>query len=256
MAGFARSSPFWGSFGMSQPDEQQEPKPWGRVTSLGLAIIAMLIGQVVALLVVGWFYGRSLEQLANLAQDGVGVSLIIIVSTPIQVGILMLMARQTRIKIADYLALKLPRKGEVIVGILAMVAFIIIGNLASWLLGQPTVTPFQFAIYRTASAAGWLPILWLAVVVVTPIGEEVLFRGFLFRGWHRGPKDVWLVIAATSLLWAMSHLQYDLLRHRADFYCRPDPRLVPLGERLGLADHPAARPGQLRRHVRDVSGAA
>ena len=194
---------------MSAPDEQQEPKPWGRVTSLGLAIIAMLIGQMAALVIVGWAYGRSLQQLANLAQDGVGVSVIIIASTPIQVGILMLMARQTRIKIADYLALKLPRRGEVIVGVLAMIAFIIIGNLASWLLGQPIVTPFQFAIYRTASAAGWLPVLWLAVVVVTPIGEEILFRGFLFRGWHRSPSDVWLVIAATSALWAMSHLQYD-----------------------------------------------
>jgi uncharacterized protein len=195
---------------MSALDEQQEPQPWGRVTSLGLAIIAMLIGQMVALLVVNWAYGRSLAQLADLAQDGVGVSVIIIVSTPIQVGILMLMARQTRIKVADYLALKLPRRSEVIVGVLVMIGFIVIGNLVSWLLRQPIVTPFQFAIYRTASAAGWLPILWLAVVVVTPIGEEILFRGFLFRGWHRRPGDVWLVIAATSALWAMSHLQYDL----------------------------------------------
>ncbi len=194
---------------MSAPDEQQEPKPWGRMTSLGLAIIAMLIGQMAALVVVSWAYGRSLAQLANLAQDGVGVSVIIIVSTPIQVGILMLMARQTRIKVADYLALKLPRRGEVIVGVLAMIAFIVIGNLASKLFGQPIVTPFQFDIYRTAVAAGWLPLLWLAVVVVTPVGEEVLFRGFLFRGWHRSPRDVWLVIVATSLLWALSHLQYD-----------------------------------------------
>jgi len=44
---------------------------------------------------------------------------------------------------------------------------------------------------------------------VTPIGEEVLFRGFLFRGWHRSPGDVWLVIVATAALWALSHLQYD-----------------------------------------------
>ncbi len=194
---------------MSAPDEQQEPRPWGRFTALGLAIIAMLIGQMAALLVLSWFYGRSLAQLANVAQDGVAVSVIIIVSTPIQVGILMLMARQTRITVADYLALKIPRRGEVVLGVLVMIAFIIIGNLVSWGLGQDIVTPFQFAIYRTAGAAGWLPLLWLAVVVVTPIGEEILFRGFLFRSWHRDRGDVWLVIVATSLLWAISHLQYD-----------------------------------------------
>lgn len=195
---------------MSPTDEHKEPKPWGRLATIGLGIIAMLIGQMAALVVVSWAYGRSLPELANLAHDGVGVSLIIIVSTPIQVGLLMLMARQTGFSVVDYLALKLPRRAEVILGVLAMVALIIVGNLVTWALGQDIVTPFQYDIYRTASAAGWLPVLWLAVVVVTPIGEELLFRGFLFRGWHRSPNDVHLVIVATSLLWAVSHLQYDL----------------------------------------------
>ena len=195
---------------MSLPDEQQEPKPWGRLTTIGLGVIAMMIGQMVALLALSWWYGRALTQLPNLAQDGVAVSVIIIVSTPIQVALLMLMARQTGIAPADYLGLKWPKRGEVVIGVLVMAAFVIIGNLVSWLLGQDIVTPFQFDIYRTASAAGWLPILWLAVVVVTPVGEEVLFRGFLYRGWHRSPGDVWLVIVATAALWALSHLQYDL----------------------------------------------
>ena len=67
-------------------------------------------------------------------------------------------------------------------------------------------TQFQLDIYRTASAAGWLPWLLLTVVVVTPIGEEMLFRGFLFRGWHRSPRDVWPVIVVTALLWAVARM--------------------------------------------------
>jgi len=195
---------------MSPEREQKEAEPWGRWASLGLGIIAMMIGQMAALLAVSWWYGRALTQLPNMAQDGVAVSLIIIISTPIQVGLLMLMARQSGISATDYLGLKWPRRGEVIVGVLAMAAVVIVGNLGSWLLGQDIVTPFQFDIYRTAAAAGWLLLLWLAVVVVTPIGEEVLFRGFLFRGWHRSPRDAWLVIVTTAALWAVSHLQYDL----------------------------------------------
>jgi membrane protease YdiL (CAAX protease family) len=50
----------------------------------------------------------------------------------------------------------------------------------------------------------------LTVVVVAPIGEEILFRGFLFRGWHRSDKDAWAVIIVIALLWALIHLQYDL----------------------------------------------
>lgn len=195
---------------MSAPDQQQEPTPWGRMATIGLGLIAMLIGQMAALVFVSWAYGRTLMQMTNLASDGVGVSLIIIVSTPVQVGLLMLMARQTGFKVSDYLAFKWPRRAEVILGVLVMAAFVIVGNLVTWALGQNIVTPFQFDIYRTAEAAGWLPVLWLAVAVVTPIGEEVLFRGFLFRGWNRTPRDVYWVIAATSALWAISHLQYDL----------------------------------------------
>ena len=62
----------------------------------------------------------------------------------------------------------------------------------------------------TASTAGWLPWLLLTIVVVAPIGEETLFRGFLFRGWQRAPHDAWPVIIVTALFWAFIHLQYDL----------------------------------------------
>ena len=96
-----------------------------------------------------------------------------------------------------------------IFGIAATVALIVVGNALSWLFSRFIVTPFQTDIYRTAAAAGWLPLLWLAVVVVTPIGEETLFRGFLFRGWLRAPRDAWPVIVVTALLWAIIHVQYD-----------------------------------------------
>jgi len=42
------------------------------------------------------------------------------------------------------------------------------------------VTPFQLDMYRTASAAGWLPWLLLTTVVVAPIGEDTFFAVFCF----------------------------------------------------------------------------
>lgn len=189
---------------------KENAKPWGRAATFGLGLIAMLIGQMAALVAVSVWYGRGLADLPNLAADGVAVSLIILISTPVQLLLLVLMARQTGASAADYLGFKLPRRGEVVLGVLVMIAVIIVGDGISRAFGQDTVTSFQYDIYRTASAAGWLPWLWIAVVVVTPIGEEALFRGFLFRGWHREPRDVWFVIVAIALLWAFSHLQYDL----------------------------------------------
>jgi CAAX protease family protein len=49
------------------------------------------------------------------------------------------------------------------------------------------------------------------VVIVAPIGEETLFRGFLFRGWQRSPDNAWAAIVGTAFLWAIVHVQYNPL---------------------------------------------
>ena len=137
-----------------------------------------------ALVALTWWYGASLAQLPNFSGDGVAVSLVILVSTPVQVGAVGAdgggrPASPPRI----ISALCCRGKATSSFGVIAVIAFIAFGDAISFLLGQNVVTPFQRDIYRTADAAGWLPVLWLVVVVVTPIGEETLFRGFLFRGW-------------------------------------------------------------------------
>ena len=185
-------------------------KPWGRWATLGLGLIALLIGQLAGLIVLAWWSGMSFTSVADFADDGVAAVLMICVSTPVQVLLLVLMARQTGASAADYLGLTLPRKSDVVVGIIAAVTFILVIDGIGLLLGHNIVSQFQLDIYRTATAAGYLPSLWLTVAVVAPIGEETLFRGFLFRGWHRAPHDAWAVIVVTALLWAFIHLQYDL----------------------------------------------
>ncbi len=184
-------------------------KPWGKGSTLGLAVVALLAGQMAALLALTWWFGLGLAHLPNFTGDGAAITLVIAVSTPVEVLLLALFARRTGTDAAAYLGLIWPRRGEMVFGFAALVVVIVAGNLLSWLFGRPIVTPFQVDIYRTASAAGWLLWLWLAVVVATPIGEEILFRGFLFRGWLHSPRDVWPVIVVTSLLWAIIHLQYD-----------------------------------------------
>jgi uncharacterized protein len=186
-------------------------KPWGRWATLGLGFIALLTGQAVALAPLAWWYGVGLSHWPDFAVDGVAVTLIICISTPVQLLLLALMARQTGASAADYLGLRLPHKSDVLLGIIAIVIFTVVGITINWLLSRRNIiTQYQLDIYRTASAAGWLPWLWLTVVVVTPIGEETLFRGFLFRGQHGSLRDAWPVIIVTALLWAVTHVQYDL----------------------------------------------
>jgi membrane protease YdiL (CAAX protease family) len=185
-------------------------KPWGRWATLGLGVIALFSGQMVALITLIQWYGLSLTQLSNyLMVDGVLVSLSVSIATAVQVALLALMARQRGYGAAVYLGLTLPCKCDLVLGIIVVAIFMAAAEALSRVLGQNPVTQFQLDIYRSASAAGSLPWLWLALTVVGPIGEETLFRGFLFRGWHRFPRDSWIVIATTALLWALSHVQYQ-----------------------------------------------
>jgi membrane protease YdiL (CAAX protease family) len=186
-------------------------KPWGRFATFGIGLLAMLVGQFGALLVLAWWMDASLATMPDFGGDGLAVTLIIFVSTPIQLLLLATFAQRRGGNPAAYLGLILPRRSEVVFGVVAVVALIIAGNLLSGLLGKNIITPFQSDIFRTAEAAGFLPfvLLLIAVVVVTPLGEETLFRGFLFQGWLQSPRDAWPVIVGTALLWAIIHVQYD-----------------------------------------------
>ena len=184
-------------------------RPWGRFSTLGLAAVALLVGQFVALAALTWFYGLPLTRLPNLAGDGVAVIVIIPVSTPIEVALLMLFAQRCGVPAAEYLGWTVPKRADVVFGIAAVAVFIVLADIVSWLAGHGLVTSFQTDIYTTASSQGWLVLLWLSIIVVTPFGEETLFRGFLFRGWFREPKDAWLAIVGTAALFGLLHVQYD-----------------------------------------------
>ena len=86
---------------------------------------------------------------------------------------------------------------------------IAIGNTISWLAGRNIVDRFQIDIYQAAKSVDQLPLLFFAIVVLTPIAEETLFRGFVMRGWLRSPKSTWPAILVTAALFAIIHVQYD-----------------------------------------------
>ena len=59
-------------------------------------------------------------------------------------------------------------------------------------------------IMRPDSTLGYI-FLFLAVVIVAPIGEEIVFRGFLQRFLEKYWKDITRAVLVTSLFFAMIH---------------------------------------------------
>jgi membrane protease YdiL (CAAX protease family) len=182
---------------------------WGYWATTAWAAVAFLIGQFAALAtIVLWRYGK-LYAVLDTPYDGVLVTLFILISNPITVAILWLAARLAGADPVGYLGLHWPQARDVSRGVVLLIGLIALSDALLFLSGRALVTPFQLQSYTTAAAEGWLPAMLVAAIVVAPAGEEIMFRGFLFRGYVKSERAAWPAIVVISLLWAALHIQYD-----------------------------------------------
>ncbi len=189
-------------------DVTAEPKPWSYWATIAWAIVAFLIGQFAALaFVVLWHSGQFYQVLNTF--DGILVTLFILISNPISIAVIWLAVRLAKADPVDYLALRWTASRYVAIGLVLLVGLIAVSDVLLYLSGRDLVTPFQLQSYTTARQEGWLPAMLFAAIVVAPAGEEVLFRGFLFKGFVRSERLAWPAIVVISLLWAALHIQYD-----------------------------------------------
>jgi membrane protease YdiL (CAAX protease family) len=182
---------------------------WGYWTTLGWSIVAFLVGQFAGFGVLLWLRGGDWDSVLQTPFDGVLVTIFIAISNPVTIAVLAIAVRIARSDLSDYFALKWPAVRDLKLGIATLVVLIAAGDALLYLSGRDVVTAFQVQSYTTAAAAGWLPAMFAAAILIAPAGEEVVFRGFLFRGWARSPRLVWPAIVVISILWAMLHIQYD-----------------------------------------------
>jgi membrane protease YdiL (CAAX protease family) len=184
-------------------------KIWGYWATLGWAVLAYVLGQIVASVAVIWLQHGDLSLLAASPYDGKLLVESVLPLNLVVVAVVLLAVRLAHASPADYLALIRPKPRLLLfaVGCLALLIAASDGLLV--LTGQALVTPFQLQSYSTAVAEGWLPAMLVAAIIVAPAGEEILFRGFLFRGFVRPGRSAWPGILATAVLFAAPHLQYD-----------------------------------------------
>jgi membrane protease YdiL (CAAX protease family) len=181
-------------------------KSFGIAATLGFAIVALMFGETVGMEAVRAAMGGDL---AHVSRNGAAVAVSLLVGNPIQVVTLALATRMTGEDLFTYLGLDVPPRRAVIAAVIALTLLIAIGDLVTLASGRDLVPPFQLDIHRTALSEGALIPLWIAMIVASPVGEEILFRGFLFRGFVHEPENALPGILAISLIWALLHVQYD-----------------------------------------------
>jgi uncharacterized protein len=187
-------------------------KFWGTLL-WGLFIFAALFtGQVVPMLaIVVWKTGGiDLAEAVHIAGDGRALALTVICGLPFVLAALWLPIHLSRTPFADYLALRWTSWQNLVIGIVAMACAVEGWDILARLTHHEVTAGFMGDIVHSATADG---VLWLAVLafaVVAPLTEELLARGFLYRGWSESFLRVPGAIVLSSLVWTAMHVQYDL----------------------------------------------
>jgi len=181
-------------------------KVWGLAATLGFSILAFVLGQALGIAALAAV--KPFDPL-HVDTDGTALAIVTLIGDPVQVVTLVLAARLTGTDILTYFGLIMPRWRDAALAVMALAGAIVLGDVLTLALGHDIVPSFQLDIHRSAKADGTLALLWLALIVVAPIGEELLFRGFLFRGLVHEPRDGLPGILAIALIWALLHIQYD-----------------------------------------------
>ena len=197
------------------PTETPPRLPWGfwATTGFGVALISIYVFAQ-SIVTVGymviealWHHGKISLKLEEVAMDGDVLGIAVILGAPVVIlfaGLFIKLRHGPAL--VNYLGLNWPRWRAVILWSLGMAAVLISGEVLTMLINRPVVPDVMIDVYRTAD---FKPVLWLAIIILGPAVEEIIFRGFLFHGWKESRLGSWGTIVLTAASWAIIHLQYD-----------------------------------------------
>ena len=127
-----------------------------------------------------------------------------LIAMPMAIFFILWRMKKRKIPLSELGSLEIQRK-PLYLSIFLLALFLIFEELYFYLLGIEM--PESFIEFMLAE-----PILlgFISVVVVAPIIEEFLFRGFLHSQLRRSALKDWGAIVVSSLVWTAIHFQYEI----------------------------------------------
>lgn len=152
--------------------------------------------------------GLSSDQIDVLWKQPNWQSVGAIAATPAAIAVLWIAIRKAGRGFTEYLALNWPRPSEIMIGLGVMVVIVFLKGLLTYLVigGQEPSTNAYFV----GGGAGGLLLTLVAGCIAAPVLEELVVRGFMFRGWSQTLLGPIGTIVLTSFLWSIVH-PYDWL---------------------------------------------
>jgi uncharacterized protein len=187
-------------------------KFWGTAIWGIVIFAAMFVGQISAmvLLVVQRGLPMDLASLQLVGREPQALALSVTMGLPATLAAVWLAIRIKKAAFADYLALHWPSWKQLLFGAVGLVLIVVAWETMSRSLGREATPGFMTDLLKSGRDKGAAFFLLFAFSVAAPMSEEVLARGFLYRGWSASFLRVPGAIVLSSLVWTAVHLQYDM----------------------------------------------
>jgi membrane protease YdiL (CAAX protease family) len=206
----------------TQPNQTQSNKShWGLLGTVLWGALIMLIMIVVQIASIGIFvsinhtkFNASSIKLA--AMDGNYLAIATIATAIVCCSIILLAINlKSGAKIKEYLCLHRFNVSIFAQSLLAVLLLLIMSELLSSFSTDKSAEKFMLSVYKSAHPIG---LFYFAILICAPLFEEMLFRGFLLKGFANSFLGNYGAIIITSALWASIHLQYDFFYMSVIFF--------------------------------------
>jgi membrane protease YdiL (CAAX protease family) len=204
---------------MSNDSSKPARKPYGPISAIAVTFLAYFLGsQVVLALVISIYMlaaGKDINQATSYLQNATFGQFLAV--TAAYAGMLATIYWFMRIRKISWKTIGLGRKPTARDLVIAFVAFVgyfiglaVIVQLVGALIPSINVNQQQQIGFEAAKHGGAeLPLVFISLVILPPLVEEILIRGFLYTGLRvRWTKYTSIIVA--SLLFGLAHLQLGL----------------------------------------------
>jgi hypothetical protein len=184
---------------------------WPTVLWTGLGAIAYLLTQLLGVIiyVAGIRLGHPGQTLSiyDILHSGRAIVDSTILATAMVTVSFWVLTRVRTPAVASYLALRWPDWRRLLISATGFVFFMIGLVVVSRQLEAAGDAAFLREVVSSARDA--IPLVIVALTIAAPVGEELVFRGFLYRTLELRFGAV-VAVVATALGWASLHIQYSL----------------------------------------------
>lgn len=184
---------------------------WGLFSSLLMGLVLFVVPYIVAGVIIAAVVGEGFFDRLSDGDIGATFQLMVVSEVLALIGL----ALYLKIVRGSWrqLGLTLHRWFDILLVIPAAFVYFVFTTVlfvaAGFFLSEETLGQAQDTGFNEAASTSELAIAFLALVVVAPIVEELLFRGFVFKG-LRQSLGAWPAIIVSALIFGLAHLQVNV----------------------------------------------